>query len=53
MLGILQNDDTIRLDGCCSCAFIHHPEDGEDGGGSGGGRGIETSQKETTWDNQA
>ena len=42
MLGILQNDDTIRLDGCCSCAFIRHPEaeDGEVGGrrGKGGQR---------------
>ena len=41
MLGILQNDDTIRLDGCCSCAFIRHPEaeDGEVGGGNVGGGG--------------
>ena len=37
MLGILQNDDTIRLDGCCSCAFTRHPEDGEVGAGGGGG----------------
>ena len=52
MLGILQNDDTIRLDGCCSCAFTRHPEDVEVGAGGRGGD-IETSQKETTWDKQA
>ena len=42
MLGILQYEDTIKLDGC-SCAFVRHPEDGEVGegwgaGGGGGGR---------------
>ena len=37
MLGILQNDDTIRLDGCCSCAFRRHPEDVEVGAGGRGG----------------
>ena len=52
MQGILQNYDTIKLDGC-SCAFIRHPEDGEvgGGGGGGGGKGVrETGQKETIWD---
>ena len=36
MLGILQNDDTTRLDDCCSCAFTRHPEDGDVGGRGGG-----------------
>ena len=50
MLGILQNDDTMRLDDCCSCAFTRHPEDGDVGGGGGGGGVRETGQKETIWD---
>ena len=45
MLGILQNDDTIRLDGCCSCAFTRHPEDVEVGAGGRGG-GAHTDKPE-------
>ena len=44
MLGILQNNDTIKLDDC-SCAFIRHPEDGEVGEGGGGGRGREGGKR--------